>query len=109
MPDNPHDLQLTILPRISHKVTSEYVCQTFLESLVQQDPLDGGVLTAGRELRLEDNTKGAIANNLALRILDFSGFSSQSILDLLANDFCRALSAHVLGIGWARAACDACG
>ena len=66
-----------------------------LNLLVLQDPLDGGILTAGRQLSLEDNTKRAVADNLALSILDLSSLSSQSILDLLANDFCsRFVSAR---------------
>ncbi len=91
MPDNPHDLQLTILLGVSPTHGAQYLQTAYLESLVLQDPLDGGILTARRELGLEDNTKRAIADNLALSVLDLSSFPSQSILDLFANDFCVEL------------------
>lgn len=61
----------------------------YLEAFVLQNSLDGGVFTAGRQLGLEDNTKGAIANDLALRVLHLFCLSCQAILDLFANNLCR--------------------
>lgn len=38
---------------------------------------------------MEDNTKGAVADDLALCVGQISSLSSKSILDTLADDFCR--------------------
>lgn len=59
---------------------------TYLEALVLQNPLDGCILSVWRKLCLEYNTKGAVSHDLALCILHFSCFASQSILDLFANN-----------------------
>jgi hypothetical protein len=66
--DNAHDLELTVL-----------------ESLVLKDSLDGSILSRWGQLGLENNTEGAISDNLALRVLQIPSFSSHSILDLLAD------------------------
>lgn len=58
----------------------------YLESLVLEHALNGSVLTRGRELGLEDNAEGAVSHNLALSILHVSSFSSNTILNLFAND-----------------------
>jgi hypothetical protein len=60
----------------------------YLEALVLQDALDGGVLTGGRELGLEDDAKRAVADDFALRILHLFGLSGQAVLHLFADDFC---------------------
>jgi hypothetical protein len=41
---------------------------------------------------VEDYTKGTVSDNLALRVGEVSGFASEAILDLFANDFYRAVS-----------------
>lgn len=60
----------------------------YLEPLVLEHALDGSILAARRELRLEYNTEGSIPNNLAVGVLDFPGFTGQSILYLLADNLC---------------------
>lgn len=64
----------------------------YLEALVLQDTLDGRIFTAGRELGLKDHAKGAVADNLALRVLHLFGLASQAILHLFANDLLRVVS-----------------
>lgn len=70
--------------RIRQPIESSY-----LEALVLENALDGGILSAGRELGLEDDTERAIAHDLALGVLHLFRLTGQSILDLFANDFCR--------------------
>lgn len=60
--------------------------ETNLETLVLQDSLDRGILPIGGKLGLEDHTKRAVSYDLALRILHFLGFASETILDFLTND-----------------------
>lgn len=63
---------------------------SYLEALVLKNTLDGGVFSAWRQFGLEDDAKGAIADNLALRILHLFRLASETVLDLFANDFCMA-------------------
>ena len=58
---------------------------TYLEALVLKDTLDCCIFAVGRELGLKDNTKGSIADDLALRILHFPGLTSHTILYLLTD------------------------
>jgi hypothetical protein len=107
VPNNPHDLQLTVLyfpSQVSKLIfpnrpfhTVGYLRSekegskkgaTNLESLVLQDSLDGSVLTIGSQLRLEHYTERAVAHNLALRVLHFPVFASNSILHFFPNDIC---------------------
>lgn len=60
---------------------------TNLEPLVLQHTLDGRIFARRRKLRLEDDTKGAIADDLALGILQISCLASDSILYLFADYF----------------------
>lgn len=69
------------------RLTCDFI-KTYLEALVLQHALDGGVFARRRQLGLEDNTKGAIADNLALGVLHLLGLAGQAVLDLLADDFC---------------------
>lgn len=62
--------------------------ETYLEALVLQHALDGGILPRRRELGLEDDAEGAIADNLALGVLHLLGLAGQAVLDLLTDDFC---------------------
>lgn len=62
---------------------------THLEALVLKNSLDGGILTTGRQLGLEDDTKGAVADNLALRIGEVLVVAGQAVLDLFADNFYR--------------------
>ncbi len=62
--------------------------ETNLKPLVLKHALDGGILVGGCEFRLENDTKGAIANNFALGVLQVSRFASHAVLDFLTNDFC---------------------
>jgi hypothetical protein len=54
-----------------------------------QHPLDGCIFTAWRELGLENDAKGAIANNLALCVRKVLVLAGLAVLDFLADDFCR--------------------
>lgn len=65
--------------------------KTHLEALVLEHALDGGILTTGRQLGLEDYTKGAVADNLALRVCEVLVVARQAILDLFVDNFCRGL------------------
>lgn len=56
-----------------------------LEALVLEHTLDGSIFTTGRELGLEDDTEGTVADNFALGVLHLFCLSSQAILDLFAN------------------------
>ena len=56
-----------------------------LEALVLQYPLDSCVFPVRRKLCLEYHAKGAVANNLALRILDLFRLASKTILDLFSD------------------------
>jgi hypothetical protein len=60
---------------------------THLEALVLEHTLDGGVLPAGRQLCLEDDTEGAIADDFALRVCEVLVVARDAVLDLLADDF----------------------
>jgi hypothetical protein len=59
----------------------------YLEALVLQHALDGRILAAGRQLGLEDDAKGAVADNLALRVGKVLVLASLAVLDLFADDF----------------------
>lgn len=61
----------------------------YLETFILKDALDGSILAGWRQLCLEDHTKGPIANNLALSILEISSFTSDSILNALTDNFYR--------------------
>jgi hypothetical protein len=63
-----------------------------LEALVLENTLDGGIFAAGRQLGLENDTEGTVADNLALGVLHLFRLSGQTILDLFANYLCTALA-----------------
>lgn len=63
-----------------------------------EDSLDGSILAAGGHLRLEDDAKGSIADDLALCVGDFLGLTGQSILDLLADDLCRTNEVELVDV-----------
>lgn len=63
--------------------------KTHLEALVLEHALDGGIFTTGRQLRLENDTEGAVADNLALRVCEILVVASQAILDLFVDNFCK--------------------
>lgn len=77
---------------ISGRKTQLSLERTHLEALVLEDPLDGRVFPAGRQLGLEDNPKRAIPDDLALCVGQVFVFSGLAVLDLLSNDFCGAVS-----------------
>lgn len=62
--------------------------QAYLEALVLEDPLDGRILAAGRQLGLEDDSKRAVADDLALGVGKIPVLSRHAIVDLFADDFC---------------------
>jgi hypothetical protein len=70
-----------------------------LEALVLQHALNGRIFAAGRQLGLEDDTKGAVADNLALRVGEVLVFARLAVLDLFADDFWGVVSGGVLGAG----------
>lgn len=83
-----------------------------LETLVLEHALDGSIFTAGRQLGLEDDTEGAVTDDLALGVLHLFCLSSQAILNLFANYLCTAL-AHAdhaeIAINGIRAEVGRCG
>jgi hypothetical protein len=93
MPNDAHNLQFTVLPRVSTRMVAfgAYV-QTNLEALVLQHSLDRSIFSAGRQLGLEDHTEGAISDNLALRVRQVFVFTSLAVLDLFADNFCANIS-----------------
>jgi hypothetical protein len=64
----------------------------YLEALVLQDTLDGRIFTTRRQLRLEDDTERAVADNLALRVREVFVVAGQAVLDLFADNFCGIVS-----------------
>ena len=46
MPDDPHDLKLAILAAVSFLAANSTAWRSYLEALVLQDALDGGIFTA---------------------------------------------------------------
>ena len=75
--------------RMSARATggSSRAIGTYLEALVLQHALDGGILTRRRQFGLENDTEGAIADDLALGVLHLLGLPSKAVLDLLTDDF----------------------
>lgn len=67
---------------------------THLESLVLKHTLDGSVLSAGRQLCLEDDAEGAIADDFALRVREVLVVASHAVLDFLADDLCSVVSSE---------------
>lgn len=63
---------------------------TYLESLVLEDTLNRCVLVGGRQFRLKDDAKGAIAYNFALGVLQVPRFSGHSILNLFVDNLCMS-------------------
>jgi hypothetical protein len=62
---------------------------THLEALVLQHTLDGSILSAGRQLGLENDAEGAIADDFALRVGEVLVVARHAVLHLLADDFWR--------------------
>jgi hypothetical protein len=73
-------------------VYGEVTRATHLEALVLEHPLDGRIFTTRRQLGLENNTEGAIAHDLALRVREVFVVAGQAILDLFADNFCYVVS-----------------
>jgi hypothetical protein len=94
MPDDSHDLEFSILQRVSPDdlQRSKINFIRYLEAFVLQDSLDGRIFAARRELRLENHAEGAVSDNLALCVSEISSLSSASVLDFFADDFCRGVS-----------------
>ena len=96
MMDDPHDLKLAVLRTqrqrgrvlVEEHFTSLHL--TYLETLVLEDALDGSIFAAGRQLGLENDSERAIADDLALSVLDIAGLAGQAILDLFADDLYKA-------------------
>jgi hypothetical protein len=93
MSNNAHDLKFSVLQTVSLRMLRVVErIKTHLETLVLKHTLDGCIFSAWRQLGMEDNTEGSIADDLTLCIGEFSRLSSQAILDLLADDFCKNVS-----------------
>jgi hypothetical protein len=90
--DDSHDLQLSVLGRVSQLAGVAEWGSACLEALVLQDALDGGVFAAGRQLGLEDDAKGAISDDFALSVGEISGLSCDAILHLFPDDLWRRVS-----------------
>lgn len=64
----------------------------YLESFVLQDSFNGSIagqlIIVGKQPRLEDDSKGSIADDFALGIFDVLGLASSPILHLLTNHVC---------------------
>jgi hypothetical protein len=93
MSDDAHNLQFTVLPRVStYVVALGSHAQTNLEALVLEHSLDRSIFSARGELGLEDYTKGAVSDDLALRISKVLVLARLAVLDLFADDFCANVS-----------------
>jgi hypothetical protein len=57
-----------------------------------QHAFDCGVLSARRQLRLEDDAERAVAHNFALRVCQIFVLACLAILDLFADNFCLVVS-----------------
>jgi hypothetical protein len=75
-----------------------------LEALVLQHALDGGVLATRGQLRLEDDSERAVADDFALGVGEVSGLSGDAILDLFPNDLFGSVSGATFGAGRERTA-----
>lgn len=62
---------------------------SYLKALVLKDTLDRRVFAGWRQLGLENHTERPVAYNFALSVLQVLGFARYTILDSLADDFCR--------------------
>ena len=71
--DDPHNLQFSVL-----------------EPLVLQNALDGRIFVGRRQLGLENDAKGPVADYLALGILQLAGLARDAILYLFADYLCIA-------------------
>ena len=91
MSDNAHDLEFTVLLPSAMDAQAQRR-HTDLETLVLENPLDGRILTTGRQLRLEDYAKGAITDDFALRVGEVLVVAGQAVLDLFADNFCMGVS-----------------
>lgn len=100
MTDNAHNLEFTVLSKpVSNSGSFWDRNQTmaYLETLILEHALDGRILARGGKLGLEYDTERTVANNLALGILEISGFASQSILDALTDHLCDGVSTWAKG------------
>lgn len=88
MPNNAHDLQLTVLFSRQHLSRRDHktAASAYLESLILKNTLDGGILVGRRKLCLKNDAEGAISNDLALSILYLSRLASDAVLNLLLDD-----------------------
>lgn len=95
MSDDAHDLQLAVLRRVSKRVAppARSHSQTDLEALVLEHTLDGGIFSAGGQLGLKNDAKGAVAYDLALRVRQILVVAGHTVLDLFADNFCFTVSA----------------
>lgn len=73
----------------------------YLEPLVLEHSLDGGILTRRRELGLEDDAKRAVAHYLTLGVLHLLRLAGETILHLLANHLWDACQLVMPGLLWA--------
>lgn len=78
--------------QLAPNAESNLITLVYLESLILKHTLDGSVFAGRRKLGLKDDAEGTVADNFALGILHFLGFTSETILDFFANNFCHAVS-----------------
>lgn len=97
MTNDSHNLKFSVLkPSQDTIYIGSSYCLTNLESFVLQYSLDCSIFSAWRQFRLEYYSERAVANNLALSILQVARLSCETILHLLANYLCNRMLVHVL-------------
>lgn len=96
MPNDAHDLQLTVLRFLVSTATSFAATRcgsrrrfAHLETLVLENTLDGGIFVGRGELGLKDDTEGTISYDLALCVLQLLRLAGDAILHLLLDNFCE--------------------
>lgn len=94
MPDDAHNLQLTILysGQYCRDRNEKTANSAYLESLILKNTLDGGILIGRSQLSLENDAEGAISDNLALGILYLARLARDAVLDLLLDYLWRRVS-----------------
>lgn len=88
MTDDTHDLQFAILLVSVFHQSYSTPCQAHLEALILKNAFDSCIFSVGSQLGLENHSEGAIAYDLALRVLHLPCLARQAILHFLTNDLC---------------------
>ena len=94
--DDTHDLKLAILlPSLCVACDEACFPRTYLEALILKDTLDCCIFPIWRELGLENNAEGSVADDFALGVLHFFSLASKAILNLFTNHLYSSVSMRI--------------